>query len=597
MMRQKKPLLVMADIGQAGNAGLIKPAKFFFAGFFVFLSLATAASERLEQLDDLKVVDVPAFRQQLAALELESDTLSPVEQNYLRLLQGYNYSLSGDFSAAQSHLESMLHSDIDSDLLFRVKALLINVQAVTQNYHSAFSYLEEISRDLPQVKNTRAKEHGLSVIAYTYNQLEEFDVAKFYSQSLVTTATSERARCHANHHLLESLYGLKNWQAFNQLVKPAVEHCLQLNEQVFANLIRIKHQNYLLQSGLVKEAEAYYHSYKDELDKIGYPLLIASASALAAQGAVQLEQYDQALALATRALTHLDAADYTIPLINTYYALYQINEIKKNFNNALQFYIKYSAALKANSDNRFVQQQAYYLVRAEVEVKNQRIALLDKDNEVLSLQKDLYEQEAKQNRLIMLVLVSVLALATVLAYRGMTGRKRFKKIAEYDQLTGISNRYHFNNQAKIALDYCDKNAKPASVILFDLDYFKNINDSYGHAIGDWALQAVVKTCRNFMRNNDVFGRIGGEEFAVVLPGCQLDKAVLLAEICRDAIAAIDSSDSGITFPLSASFGVSGSDTSGYQLKQLLADADHAMYRAKEAGRDQVAQFRPASPAV
>ena len=100
-----------------------------------------------------------------------------------------------------------------------------------------------------------------------------------------------------------------------------------------------------------------------------------------------------------------------------------------------------------------------------------------------------------------------------------------------------------------------------------------------------------------MRNNDVFGRIGGEEFAVVLPGCQLDKAVLLAEICRDAISAIDSSDSGVKFPLSASFGVSGSDTSGYLLKQLLADADHAMYRAKEAGRDQVAQYRPASSAV
>jgi diguanylate cyclase (GGDEF)-like protein len=261
-----------------------------------------------------------------------------------------------------------------------------------------------------------------------------------------------------------------------------------------------------------------------------------------------------------------------------------------DFGSALQFYIKYSEAAKANSDNRFIQQQAYHTVRAEIEVKNQRIAMLDKDNEVLSLQKDLYEHEAKQNRLVVLILAFVLVIATTLAYRGMAGRKRFKKIAEYDQLTGISNRYHFNNQARIALDYCENNAKPAAVILFDLDYFKTINDMHGHATGDWALQQVVKTCRNFMRNNDVFGRIGGEEFAVVLPGCHTDKAVLLAEICRDAIAAIDSSDSGKQFPLSASFGVSGSDTSGYQLKQLLADADHAMYQAKESGRDKVAAF-------
>ncbi|HSG53159.1 MAG TPA: diguanylate cyclase, partial [Rheinheimera sp.] len=82
----------------------------------------------------------------------------------------------------------------------------------------------------------------------------------------------------------------------------------------------------------------------------------------------------------------------------------------------------------------------------------------------------------------------------------------------------------------------------------------------------------------------------GEEFAVVLPGCQTDKAALLAEICRDAIAAIDTKESGSAFPLTASFGVSGSDTSGYQLKQLLADADKALYSAKEAGRNQVISY-------
>ena len=71
--------------------------------------------------------------------------------------------------------------------------------------------------------------------------------------------------------------------------------------------------------------------------------------------------------------------------------------------------------------------------------------------------------------------------------------------------------------------------------MFDLDHFKQINDQHGHAAGDWALRQTVDTCRNFMRNNDVFGRIGGEEFAVVLPGCHADKAALLAEICRDHI--------------------------------------------------------------
>ena len=77
---------------------------------------------------------------------------------------------------------------------------------------------------------------------------------------------------------------------------------------------------------------------------------------------------------------------------------------------------------------------------------------------------------------------------------------------------------------------------------------------------------------------------------LMLLGCHADKAALMAEICRDAIATIDTKASGCTFPLSASFGVSSSDTSGYQLKQLLADADLAMYTAKQSGRDQVSMY-------
>jgi len=308
---------------------------------------------------------------------------------------------------------------------------------------------------------------------------------------------------------------------------------------------------------------------------------------------LNLNKFDEALPIAQKALKNLNKSDFTLALQDTLYVLYRIYEYKKDYQNALNYYSDYSEAKQAISDNRFAQQQAYYTVRAEVEVKNQRIELLNKDNELLFLQKNLIEEEARQTRVLMALLALLLSIALYLAYKGLTGRRRFKKIAEFDQLTGISNRYHFNTQAELALEFCQKNNQPAAVILFDLDHFKQINDNHGHAAGDWALQAVVGTCRHFMRNNDVFGRIGGEEFAVVLPGCQTDKAALLAEICRDAIAAIDTEESGTTFPLTASFGVSGSDTSGYQLKQLLADADKAMYRAKDGGRDQVVSFAEA----
>ena len=212
-------------------------------------------------------------------------------------------------------------------------------------------------------------------------------------------------------------------------------------------------------------------------------------------------------------------------------------------------------------------------------------------HELLFLQKNLYQQEVKQNRLIMLLLLLIVALASFMAYRGMSGRKRFKKIAEFDQLTGISNRYHFNNLAKVALDYCELNTKPAALILFDLDYFKTINDNYGHASGDWALQQVVKTCRNFMRNNDVFGRIGGEEFALVVE--QVTPAQLTAiatQLCYlveqlniphqvSPLAVVTISIGSVFLPLDK--------ISGFKMADVLRRADVCLYRAKDKGRNRV----------
>ncbi len=568
---------------------LIKPALIIFAGF-VAIAPASEMTERLDALDDLKVVNVAQFSEKLAVIAENAGKLTQYEYDYLELLQSYEMSLRGDFDGAAALLESMLARDTEPEIVFRVKALLVNVFAVTRNYRNAFSYLEQISREVQSVTSTRAKEHGLSVLAYTYNQLSEFDIARFYAQVLIDSATSEKTLCHARHHLIESLYGLGQWELFSTMVESSVSHCVDNRELIFANLIRLKYFNYLLQTEQYRQADKYYDSFIDSVTKTNYPFLLAGVLGAGAQNSLALAEYNIAEERANRTLQHSGASEFSLPVLNAYYVLYQVNYTRQNFNKALEYHVKYTSALKANSDDRFVRQQAYHVAKAEIEVKDQRLALLDKDNELLFLQKNLYQQEVKQNRLIMLLLLLIVALASFMAYRGMSGRSRFKKIAEYDQLTGISNRYHFNNQARVALDYCELDAKPAALILFDLDHFKNINDRCGHATGDWALQQVVKTCRNFMRNNDVFGRIGGEEFAVVLPGCHADKAALMAEICRDAIATIDTKASGCTFPLSASFGVSSSDTSGYQLKQLLADADLAMYKAKQSGRDQVSMY-------
>ena len=553
-------------------------------------TVSASALAELQRLDDTKVTDISLFRQNLSAFLATYSALTDDEKSYFNLLQAYDMTLTGDYKTAVTHLENMLVTTENPDILFRSKALLVNVYTLNRNYKSAFSYLEQINRQVKDITDTRAREHGLSVLAYSYGQLEQFDIAKFYAQLLLNETQSDKTRCHAQHHLLEALYGLEQWSEFEAKVDDAISQCLVVEERLFANLIRVKYQQFLVNQQRYDDAIVNFMANKENIEATNYKQLIAGAQILYAEALFNKKRYADAFAEATRTMTLIDGGDSNKVFVLTYSLLYRLYAQQQDFEQAFHFHIKLNDTEKELSDARYVRLQAYYSARAEVEVKDQQITILNKDNELLSLQKNLYEQDVRQKQLIVVILVFSLVIVTILAYRGISGRRRFKRIAEFDQLTGISNRYHFNNQAEVALDYCVKNNQAVAVILFDLDHFKNINDQQGHAAGDWALQAVVKTCRNFMRNNDVFGRIGGEEFAVVLPACQIDKAVLLAEICRDAIASIDSAESGKTFPLSASFGVTGSDISGYQLKQLLADADEAMYTAKARGRNAVAQF-------
>ncbi len=128
------------------------------------------------------------------------------------------------------------------------------------------------------------------------------------------------------------------------------------------------------------------------------------------------------------------------------------------------------------------------------------------------------------------------------------------------------------------------------MVLCDLDHFKSINDRFGHAAGDHVLRQAVLACQSHLRVSDIFGRVGGEEFGVVLPGCGLEDAKQRAERLRVALSAIDPTYEGERCPVSGSFGVTSTEQSGYELRQLLAHADAALYRAKAAGRDRVMPF-------
>lgn len=159
--------------------------------------------------------------------------------------------------------------------------------------------------------------------------------------------------------------------------------------------------------------------------------------------------------------------------------------------------------------------------------------------------------------------------------------------ANTDELTGLNNRRAFFALGEQATRQALRNQHPLSLIMFDLDHFKQINDSYGHAIGDRVLQKVATTVDSMARDSDVLGRIGGEEFAILMYNTDPNESSHLAERIRQAIAESTIEAVGQTLGCTASFGIAAAHGRPISLEHLLSEADHAMYRAKSRGRNRV----------
>ncbi|HEY3500782.1 MAG TPA: GGDEF domain-containing protein [Polyangiaceae bacterium] len=157
-----------------------------------------------------------------------------------------------------------------------------------------------------------------------------------------------------------------------------------------------------------------------------------------------------------------------------------------------------------------------------------------------------------------------------------------------DALTGANNREHFDNQLRMELSYARRHATDVSLVLFDVDHFKRVNDSYGHPIGDEVLVEISKATRRLVRNEDVFARYGGEEFALILRGIPLEGARAVGERLRERIAAVSIETERGTFGVTVSVGcASYATTAEPNVENLVQTADRRLYAAKNGGRNRV----------
>lgn len=184
--------------------------------------------------------------------------------------------------------------------------------------------------------------------------------------------------------------------------------------------------------------------------------------------------------------------------------------------------------------------------------------------------------------------ISFAANIAAIAIENRNNRIDLEKQAYTDYLTGLNNRRSFIERTEIELYRKERYGREFSLIMFDIDYFKYINDKFGHNAGDLVLKEIANICRSVLREVDIIGRIGGEEFAILLPETDIVQATLVAERLRVSISngkVFHNLNEEVKF--AASFGVTFTKDANKSINELLNQADNALYKAKNSGRNRV----------
>ncbi|PTS85965.1 GGDEF domain-containing protein [Pseudomonas sp. HMWF032] len=168
-------------------------------------------------------------------------------------------------------------------------------------------------------------------------------------------------------------------------------------------------------------------------------------------------------------------------------------------------------------------------------------------------------------------------------------QKKLEQLSRTDSLTQLGNRYQFNNLFPAMVANAQRQHQPLSLVLLDIDYFKRINDQYGHICGDHCLSAFAERMRqNFRRDSDALLRLGGEEFGILMPNTRLEEARQMAERFRQELEREGFSVPGTSLPLTASLGVGCFDTQlDGTAEAFFKRVDDALYQAKNAGRNRI----------
>ena len=528
----------------------------------------------------------------LEKLELLKPSFSQKQQEafYFRLLISLGFR--GKHKERVELINTIIENVIDPEIKVKFYYQLSDSLTVLGEYENALHVMNEGMVLIPKLSSLGAKLTTLQAAINLLNSLGAYDEALSYANRMILlddNSGGSIAKCYGYVNQIEINFLRKNSKFVQENYKNSIHLCNAVDLKIISLIVKSLVAIDLINSGNL-----------DHGISLGLPPLKDLMSAI--QGSDYVIRLEEALARAyltkkdlvmaeqfgLRAYQKAKRENAVHLLENASETMAAIKQAQNQFAAAVEFYQINNEFKKKVLDDRLHRNLAYQRVKFDTQDKANQLTLLEQKNRILLVEKQL--ELRKNENLVLLITLGTVFLTVICGWLITTWRQKniFRKTSQTDGLTDISNRAHFiDSSHKVFAN----SRQCVSLVLFDMDHFKKINDTFGHAAGDWVLKSICAVVKSQLRKTDLVGRLGGEEFGICLPASTEEEVVALAERCRAAISEIDTMESGYKFSISASFGVATRGKAGNQtFDETLAAADKALYLSKDTGRNRVSVY-------
>ena len=553
---------------------------------------AENADQLLRQADAIKYTSNEEFLTLLNKLDAQSGSLTPVQRDWVEYFHAWQLGYRGEYQKALAAFDALLAHTPDETVRARARISLIYDQVDAGHFEDAFIVMGTVLESLPRIDDRDTRFLVFDAAAYVYSRGGEYDLALSYVNQALAMDPGERSMCAVRETQIWIMQEAGKLQPDDALIRQGLDTCRQIGAAANANSILLEWANAFLDHDRPADALKLLEKNKPAILATRSSALTSDYRSIMAQAYLRTGDLADARESAHSAVELANQQDKAKSVADAYDVLYRVAKQRGDAAAALAWHEKYAVADKAYLNDVSARALAYQMVHQRVLDNQRQLLAATNQNAVLALQQQVEAQKARTRLLYILLLLSGMLIVGGWAYRTKRSQMKFQKLARRDGLTGIFNRQHFLESAQDALRECARHTREACLMLMDLDHFKSVNDMHGHAAGDDALKRTVATCQVLLRPNDLFGRLGGEEFAILLPDCPTDVARRRAEAMRESIvAARREGEAAADVAVTASFGVASTRVCGYNLATLLAAADDAMYTAKRGGRNRVEVHR------